>query len=510
VAEAGEAILTVAPLWEARELSKAFPGVRALDSVTLALEVGRIHALVGENGSGKTTLANCLSGLHQPDAGTLLHRGEPVELRSPTAARERGVATFHQELSLVPALSVAENICLGDLPGRRGAVSWRETRTRARNALGRLRVVLDPDRAVGDLSVAEQQLVEIAKAISRDMTLLILDEPTAALGPREAQRLHEVIRALADQAVSVLYISHRLEDVRDVADEVTVLRDGAVVATRPASGVSAGELARMMIGREPERYFERERTGATPEVLLEATDLRTEAGVDGATLTVHAGEVLGLGGLIGSGRTEIARALFGADRLTGGELRLHGRRLRLRSPADAVAAGIALIPENRKADGVFFNLGTPPNVTITRLDAVSRGPFMRLAHERRSARKLLDDLRLSPGAERRGTRFLSGGNQQKVMLARWLFARAEVLILDEPTQGVDVGAKREVYQLVDALVAQGVGVVLISSDYPELLSVSDRIAVVRHGRVVHEAPHGELSQAQLIELASARGAQEAA
>ena len=492
-----------AAVWEVREVSKTFPGVRALDRVSLQLTSGEVHALVGENGSGKSTLAKCLSGTYQADSGEILYQGSAVELRNPTVAQNLGVATFYQELSLVPTLSVAENVHLGQLPGRGGLVSWRRARRRAREALQRLEVAIDPDRIVGDLSIAEQQLVEIARAISRgDISLLILDEPTAALGPGEVERLHQVVRVLARDA-AVLYISHRLEEVLSVADVVTVLRDGRVVWEQPTADVSVQRVARMMIGTEPEEYFGREGAGVEATPLLEARGIRTANGVNGVDLTLRPGEVLGLGGLIGSGRTEIARALFGVDRLTGGEILLNGRKLRLRDPADAIRAGMALLPENRKADGLFFNLLAPPNISIARLRAVCTGPFLNLGKEWRRARALARDLRLSPGAERRNVGFLSGGNQQKVVLGRWLFAQARVLVLDEPTQGIDIGAKRELYGLIDGLTQDGAGIVLISSDYPELLSISDRIAVVRHGRIVHTARRGELSQEQLIELASA-------
>jgi ribose transport system ATP-binding protein len=495
------------PAWEVREVSKAFPGVRALDRVSLRLEVGEVHALVGENGSGKSTLAKCLSGTYQPDDGEILHRGEVVQLRDPNAAQNLGVATFHQELSLVPSLSVAENVHLGRLPGRVGMVSWRSARRRAKEALDRLEVSIHPERAVGELSVAEQQLVEIARAISRgDISLLILDEPTAALGPGEVERLHQVVRVLARDA-AVLYISHRLEEVLSVAERVTVIRDGRVVGERRTTEASVPNVARMMIGTELEDYFGRERAGIEEVPLLEARNLRTQKGVNGVSFTVRPGEVFGLGGLIGSGRTEIARALFGADRLTDGEVLLGGRKLQLRSPTEAVAAGIAFLSEDRKADGLFFNLLAPLNISIARLESVSRGPFLRLGEEGRRARVLIRDLRLSPGAERRNVGFLSGGNQQKVVLARWLFAEARVLILDEPTQGIDVGAKREIYALIDELGKRGAGIVLISSDYPELLTLSDRVAVVRGGRIVHVAARGELSQQRLIELASSRTAE---
>jgi ribose transport system ATP-binding protein len=500
----------VEPIWEVRHISKTFPGVRAVDGASLDLCAGEVHALVGENGSGKSTLAKCLSGTYQPDEGEILHRGRVLQLRDPNAAKSLGVATFYQELSLVPSLSVAENVYLGRLPGKAGLVSWTSARRGALAALRRLDVPIDPDRPVGELSVAEQQLVEIAKAISTgEITLLILDEPTAALSPDEVERLHGVVRALARDA-AVLYISHRLEEVLSVAEVVSVIRDGRIVSERRTAEVSVREVARMMIGGELEEYFHRGDATVDEQPLLEARDLRTKAGVRGVDLALRRGEVLGLGGLIGSGRTEIGRALFGADRLSGGEVRLEGRPLRLRSPADAIAAGIGYLAENRKADGLFFNLLAPPNITIARLDRISSGPLMALGREWRRARALVRELRLSPGAERRNVAFLSGGNQQKLVLARWLFAEARVLLLDEPTQGIDVGAKREVYDLIDELTGRGVAIVLISSDYPELLSISDRIAVVRDGRIVHTAAQGELSQQELIELASAGPAREAA
>lgn len=502
--------IAVEPAWEVRHLSKMFPGVRAVDGASLALYAGEVHALVGENGSGKSTLAKCLAGTYQPDDGEILHRGHVVQLRDPNAAKALGVATFYQELSLVPSLSVAENVYLGRLPGRRGLVSWGSARRGALAALRRLEVAIDPDRIVADLSVAEQQLVEIAKAISTgSITLLILDEPTAALGPAEVERLHRVVRVLARDA-AVLYISHRLEEVLSVASVVSVIRDGKFVAEHRTADVSVPEVARAVVGAELEEYFHRDEAPVEEQPLVEARAIHTKTGVRGVDLVVRRGEVLGLGGLIGSGRTEIARALFGADRLSSGELRLDGRPLKLRSPADAVIAGIGYLAENRKADGLFFNLLPPPNITIARLDGISRGPFMALGREWRRARSLVRELRLSPGAEQRNVAFLSGGNQQKVVLARWLFAEARVLILDEPTQGVDVGARREVYDLIDELTARGVGIVLISSDYPELLSISDRVAVVRSGRIVHTATRGDLSQEELIERASAGSAKDAA
>jgi ribose transport system ATP-binding protein len=402
---------TSQPLWELRDVVKTFPGVRALDDVSLALRAGETHALLGENGSGKSTLARILSGVHQPDAGEIVDRGEAVTLRGPLDAQRRGVATFHQEFSLVPELGVAENIYLGRLPLRRGVVDWDEARRGAVEALARLDVTIDPNRKVGSLSVAEQQFVEIAKAISREMTLLILDEPTAALGPAEIERLHDVIRLLVGQGTAILYISHRLDEVFAVAEVITVLKDGRLIGTRPRRETSVRDAVRMMIGSDLEEHFERSEH-ARDQPRLEVRDLRTDNRVNGVSFAVAEGEVLGLGGIAGAGRTEIARALFGVDRILAGEVRVDGRRCSLRSPRDAIAAGIALVPENRKADGLFFNFDGPPNITIADLDAIRLGPFLSLPRERRRARGLMQELGIDRRAEDRSVRFLSGGNQQ--------------------------------------------------------------------------------------------------
>jgi ribose transport system ATP-binding protein len=498
------------PLWELRSVVKTFPGVRALDDVSVALRVGETHALIGENGSGKSTLAKILSGVHQPDAGEVLHAGEAVTLRDPHDAQSRGVATFHQEFSLVPELGVAENIYLGRLPLRRGVVDWEATRRGAVEALARLDVEIDPDRKVGSLSVAEQQFVEIAKAISREMTLLILDEPTAALGPAEIERLHDVIRLLVRHGTAILYISHRLDEVFAIAEIVTVVKDGKLMGTSARRDTTVREAVRMMIGTDLEEHFERSET-ARERPRLEVRDLRTENRVNGVSFAVSEGEVLGLGGIAGAGRTEIARALFAVDRIVAGEVVIDGRPCRLRSPDDAISAGIALVPENRKADGLFFNFEGPANMTIAALGEIRVGPLLSLSRERRRARSLMQDLGIDRRAENRSVRFLSGGNQQKVMLARWLFTPTRVLILDEPTQGIDVAAKHEVYRVINEVAAKGIAIVLISSDFPELLAISDRIAIVRRGRIVHFAGHGELTEQELVELAAGgEGTEEAA
>ena len=360
---------------------------------------------------------------------------------------------------------------------------------------------IDPDRPVADLSIAEQQLVEIAKALSREMTLLILDEPTAALGPGEIERLHQVIRLLAQQGTSMLYISHRLEEVFGVADVITVIRDGQIVGSRPRRETTVREIVRMMIGADVDQHFARERRARTG-ARLEVRGISTARGVRDVSFDLAPGEILGLGGVVGSGRTEIARALFGLDPLTRGELLVEGRPVTLRSPADAIAAGLALLPEDRKADGLFTNWTGIPNVTVANLARVARGPFLRLATERRRGGDLMNDLQIDPRARSVAVPFISGGNQQKLVLARWLFSEAKVLILDEPTQGIDVGAKFEVYRVMNDLTARGISIVLISSDYPELLALSDRVAVVRQGRIVHLASQGSLTEHELVEMAA--------
>jgi ribose transport system ATP-binding protein len=489
------------PLWELQDVSKAFPGVQALDSVSLRLRRGEIHALVGENGSGKSTLAKCISGVHEPDSGQLVRQGDPVRLRDPQAARGLGVATFHQEFSLVPQLSVAENICLGRLPGSGPVVDWGAARREAEEALGRLEVSIESTRSVASLSIAEQQLVEIAKAISQDMSLLILDEPTAALGPSEVEHLHTVIKRIAGQDRAILYISHRLDEVMEVADRVTVLKDGQLVDSLDVAGTSVREVVRLMVGTDIEEYFP-DRVPHGKEVRVEAVDLRTDNHVNGVSFTIRQGEVLGLGGISGAGRTEIARALFGVDRLTAGELRLDGQTLRLRSPADAINADIALLPENRKAAGLFYNFAAPPNITIADLAQIRVGPLLSLSRERRRTQELVDKLRIAGRVMEGTVAFLSGGNQQKIVLARWLFSQARFMILDEPTQGIDVSVKLEVYRLINELSEAGLAILLISSDFPELLAMSDRVAVIRRGQVVHEAARGTLTEHDLVELAA--------
>jgi ribose transport system ATP-binding protein len=493
------------PLWELRRVSKAFPGVQALAEVSLLIHAHEVHALVGENGSGKSTLVKLLAGVHAPDAGEIRFRGRPVVITSPIAARSYGVATIYQEFSLVPSLTVAENVHLGRLPtrGRSGRVDWDAMRRGAADMLEALGIDIDPESAVGSLSVAQQQLVEIAKAISADSNLLIMDEPTTALSLAEVRRLHDLVRRLAERGRAILYISHRLNELEGLVDTVTVLRDGRLVGSRPSSQLSMDTIVQMMIGSELRQHYIKEHHAAEQPV-LEVDDLHTEGGLAGVSFTVHRGEVFGLGGMTGSGRTEIARALFGLDRVTAGTIRIDGRTVRFASPGDAISARLALIPENRKSDGLFFNFTGIPNTTMARLKSLLRGPVLSLRREESLAMEQLRRLQVVPTAATRSVQFLSGGNQQKVVIARWLYAQSRILLLDEPTQGIDVGAKVEVYRIINEFSAKGMAVVLISSDYPELLAMSDRIGIVRRGRIVRITPARDLTEYALIEIASTK------
>lgn len=490
------------PLWRLAGVSKRFHAVRALTGVDVEFRRGEVHALVGENGSGKSTLVKCLAGVHQPDEGTIYRDGSPVTLGHPLAARALGVATIFQEFSLVPTLTVAENVFLGRQPLKRGPwIDWDRMRDETGRALRELGASTDPDAIVRQLSVADQQLAEIAKAISLNSTLLILDEPTAALGLHETDRLLDLVRDLARGGKAILYISHRLDEVFRVADRITILKDGKLAASKPIRDVDMDAVVHMMVGRDIEQHYPK-LPAETGRVRLAVRDLSTDEGVDRVSFEVRAGEVLGLGGMVGAGRTEIARALFGLDRVTSGTVELDGVPVSFRRPDEAIAAGIGLVPENRKADGLFFNFEGPRNVTTSDWARVMRGWILDLSRERAVGRRFVDMLKITPTAMDTTVGFLSGGNQQKVVIARWLHAGPKVLILDEPTQGIDVGAKLDVYGVINDLAAQGVAIVLISSDYPELIAMSDRIAVIREGAVMSILPAEEMTEHRLIAIAS--------
>jgi len=489
--------MPAAALWELQEVTKRFGGVVANDRVSLKLYGGQIHGLLGENGSGKSTLIKTLSGAHQADGGRILRAGVQVSLPDPIAARRAGVATVFQEFSLVPTLSVAENVHLGRLPLHAGRqVDWKRMRLDARRVLSTMNVDLDPDAVVGSLSVANQQLVEIAKALAADATMIVLDEPTAALGIEEIARLHALLRRLRDQGRAILYISHRLDEVVDLVDVVTILKNGRVSSSADQSRVELPYIVQSMVGEVGEHY-PKERN-ARDEVLFRAVNLATANRVRDVSFEVRRGEVFGLGGVLGSGRTEVARAIFGVDRLTAGSMTLGDRPYRPAGPPQAIRSGVALVPENRKADGLFFNFTGFPNITIARLAKLGRHGTIRLGAEREAGRRLVQELDITATAEQRLAGALSGGNQQKLVVGRWLFAEAELFVLDEPTQGIDIGAKIAVYRLINRLTAAGKGVILISADANELLAMSDRVGVMSHGRLVGVLRPQELDTTSLV------------
>ncbi len=490
------------PLWDVVEVSKAYPGVLANDRVSIRLMPGRIHGLLGENGCGKSTLIRLLSGVDRPDSGEIRLRGRPVALTSPTGARELGVSTVFQEFSIVPSLTVAENVFLGRWPRRAlGLIDWETMRRRSGEVLAELDIALDPDAITSTLSVAQQQLIEIAKAVAADAQLIILDEPTTALGLDEIAQLHRLLRRMRDKGHAILYVSHRLDEVTALVDEVTIMRGGRVVSAAGKTAVEVDAIVSAMIGGDVREHYPKERN-ARPQTILRVTGIGSARGVRDVSFTLRAGEVLGLGGVLGSGRTEIARALFGLDPLTAGSLEIEGRRLRISGPSDAIRAGLALVTENRKTDGLFFNFDGRANISSASLPRYSTFGFLSLRREDAEAASLARQLELSRGAEDKSVRHLSGGNQQKIVIARWLLSQARVLILDEPTQGIDIGAKLAVYRLINRLTAEGCAILLISSDHDELLAMSDRIAVVRQGTIADIRAPEDLTHADLVRAAT--------
>jgi ribose transport system ATP-binding protein len=491
---------------EMRGIDKAFPGVHALRSVDLVVRAGEIHGLVGENGAGKSTLVKILAGAYRRDAGTLLVAGEPVADATPHAMIERGVAVIYQEPSLAAHLSVAENIYLGRLPTRRGLVDRSRLALDTRLLAERLGLRLDPDALVGSLSVAGRQMVEIAKALSRDARLIVLDEPSAVLADAELEGLFRVMRRLAERGVAFIYISHRLNEVFHVTDRVTVMKDGRVVATRPTAGLRHDELVRLMVGRDIDDIY-----GAPPGPRPDAAGGRPVLAVRGLTrapafrdvdLEIAPGEIVGIAGLAGAGRTELLRAIHGADRVDAGTVEVDGRRVTLRSPRDAIRVGIGLLTEDRKGDGLLLRQSVAANVTIARLREVAPRGFISNAREEGLVAGHIRRLAIRTPGSQALVRNLSGGNQQKVVFAKWLHARCRVLLIDEPTRGVDVGAKREIYALLRALAADGVAIALVSSELPEILGLSDRIVVLREGRVTGRLRRDEATEERIMALAT--------
>jgi ribose transport system ATP-binding protein len=490
----------VSPLLEMRGITKRFPGVVALDGVDFELERGEVHVLLGENGAGKSTLIKMLSGAYQPDEGEILIEGEPARISSATVAQSLGISTIYQEFNLVPQLTVAENIYLGRQPRRFGIVDHRRMVEDARGLLERMKVRVDPRAKVSELGVAQRQMVEIAKALSLEARVLIMDEPTASLSGAEVERLFEIVRGLKEEGVSMIFISHHLEEVAEIGDRVTVLRDGKFVDRVPAS-TDPAEFVRMMVGRSIDEQFPRRRP-ELGEVLLEVKNLTREGVLDDISFRIRAGEVVGIAGIVGAGRTELARAIFGADPLDSGEVWVEGRRIKPGDVREAQRRGIGFVTEDRQGQGIVPPLSVAENLGLASLPKNTRAGLVDRGEQRRQAGRMIEDLNIrTPGPEQE-VRYLSGGNQQKVVIGKWLLADSKVLIMDEPTRGIDVGAKVEIYELMNELTAQGAGILMISSELPEVLGMSDRILVMSGGRIVGELSAEEATQEGVMELAT--------
>ncbi|MFD0337644.1 sugar ABC transporter ATP-binding protein [Streptomyces sp. NPDC127117] len=495
------------PLLTMSGITKSFPGVRALDGVDLEVQAGEVHCLLGQNGAGKSTLIKVLAGAHQPDDGEITWRGEPVALKSPIAAMRLGIATIYQELDLVEGLSVAENVFLGHEPTTaRFVVRTREGRTAAAALLKRLgHPEIDPGRPVGELSAAQQQIVSMARALSHDVRLIVMDEPSAALDPDEVDNLFRTVASLTADGVAVVYISHRLEEIRRIGDRVTVLKDGRAVAVGlPAESTPTRDIVAMMTGRNVEYVFPPRTTdragasGAEPVLRVEGLTRKGEfAPVD---LELRPGEIVGLAGLVGSGRSEILETVYGARRPSAGRVTVAGKPLRPGSVRAAVAAGIGLAPEERKAQALLMLESVTRNVSVSSMSRFSRAGWIDRGAERRAAREATRELSLRPDNPDTPVRTLSGGNQQKAVLARWLLRGCRVLLLDEPTRGVDVGARAELYAVIRRLADEGLAVLLVSSEVPEVLGLADRVLVLREGRVVHTADARELDEHRVLDL----------
>jgi ABC-type sugar transport system ATPase subunit len=491
----------VPPLLRMAGVGKSFPGVRALDGIDLDLHSGEVLALLGENGAGKSTLIKILGGAHRPDSGSIEIGGSPVHISHPRHAQAAGVAIIYQEFNLVPAMTARENIFLGRERGRMGLLSAAEERRQAETLFERIGVEVDPEALCRNLTVAQQQVVEIAKALAQEARIIVMDEPTASLTPREVDKLLAIVRDLRAQGIGIIYISHRLDEVFALADRAMVLRDGGHVDTRPVSDLTRDAVIQLMVGRSLDQEYPK-RKADIGEVRLHASGLRRGAAVRGVDLEMRRGEVLGLTGLVGAGRTETARLLFGADKREAGVIELDGQSLRIKTPRDAIAAGICMLTEDRKAEGLILSQSVQDNFGLPNLRAFSQWGFIHRGREAGALVEHVESLRIKLADARQNANTLSGGNQQKVVLAKWLERNAEVLIFDEPTRGIDVGAKYEIYQLMNRLAARGKAILMISSELPEVLGMSDRILVMHEGRVTGEITEVEnATQEDIMQMA---------
>ncbi|MCK6444195.1 sugar ABC transporter ATP-binding protein [Elstera cyanobacteriorum] len=488
------------------KVTKRFPGVLALDEVQFDLRRGEVHAVCGENGAGKSTLMKIISGQYQPDGGTIAYKGAQRRFASVLEAEKAGIAIIHQELNLIPHLSVAENIFLAREPKRGWFIDRAALKRQSQACLDRLGVDIAPDTLVKSLSVAQCQMVEIAKALSLNAEVLIMDEPTSSLTESETALLFQVIHDLKRQGVGIVYISHRLDEMAAIVDRVTVLRDGRYVSTQDFAATTVDEIVSRMVGRSLDEKFPERTSTPTNEILFSVSGLRRAGVFHDVGFELRRGEILGFAGLMGAGRTEVARAIFGADPLDAGRIRLGGQELMITSPRDAIGHGIAYLSEDRKSHGLAVKMSVVQNLTLATMDAVSnRFGFIDFKAEAEAAKTYIDMLSIRTPSEHQIAKLLSGGNQQKIVIGKWLFRQSRILFFDEPTRGIDVGAKFAIYQLLDRLAAQGIGVVLISSELPEILGLTDRVAVFHEGRITAVLTTRDTNQEEIMHYASGHG-----
>lgn len=473
------------PLLSVERIEKSFPGVKALKGVNLDLYKGEVHAIVGENGAGKSTLIKILAGVHKSDAGTMHVDGNPVHFNTPIEAQEAGIAVIYQEFNLIPALTVRENILLGHESSRWGFFSKKDEHQIVEELFAKMNVRMDPEAICSELSVAQQQLVEIAKSLSVGARIIVMDEPSATLTNQEVDTLFEIVQDLKAQGIGIIYISHRLDEIFEISERVTVLRDGEYIGTHAISDVDKEGLIEMMVGRSIENEFPKHHH-TVGDVRLKVENLAHRSDEEGVSLEVRSGEVLGLTGLVGAGRTELARLIFGADRAAKGTISVDGKVLSIKSPLDAIRNGICLLTEDRKAQGLVLGLSSRENFALANLNNWSKGGFVAAKEERTRFASYIESLKIKVSHQDQLAQNLSGGNQQKVLIARWLESNSDIIIFDEPTRGIDVGAKYEIYLLINNLAEAGKAIIMISSELPEVLGMSDRILVMHEGRISGE------------------------
>jgi len=492
---------------EVRNVSKSYPGVKALDRVSFDLRRGEVHALVGENGAGKTTLMKILSGVFEAEEGEILYKGESISFTDVTQASKAGIAIIYQELNLIPHLSVAANIFIGREPRTRfGTLDEKKMNTETKKILGRLNITLDPTTLINQLPVSKQQMVEIAKAISFESEVLIMDEPTSALTESEIDELFSIIQNLRDDGVAIIYISHRLEELNQIADRISIFRDGCWVSTDDYEDIELDEIVNRMVGRKLENKFPPKKNIPTKEKLLEVRNIVRKGVIHDISFDLYQGEILGIAGLMGAGRSELVRAIFGADPIDSGDVYMNNERVSIKSPAEAIKAGIAYLPENRKEEGVAVTMQLDENITMADVPRISRRfGLLSRKQEEEIAQHYVNELLIRTPSVHQVVNHLSGGNQQKVVVSKWLFCNSKILIFDEPTRGIDVGTKYAIYEFIEKLAREGRGVIVISSDLPEVLGLTDRLLVLHEGHLVATLNTAEVTPDEVLNYAAGLG-----